>query len=284
MPDLDPGDAPARREFRGGLPVRTRLGPYELKVTIGQGAFGITYRAHDIERDRLVAIKEYLPTGLALREGRTTVIPRSTDVAEQFAWGRSRFLEEAETLKKLDGTPSVVGVHDFFEANGTAYMVMELIEGETLARRLVREERLGAGLVEPLLFPLLDGLEKVHAAGFLHRDIKPANIMIDMQGKPTLIDFGASRAALAGRSMTFTAIFTPGYAAVEQFASTKLGPSADIYGLAATLYHAIAGHAPPSAIERMIKDDYQPLTELQPAGYSLGFLESIDAALSVSAT
>ena len=282
MPDLDPSDAPMRREFRGGLPVGTRLGPYELKVIIGQGAFGITYRAHDIERDRLVAIKEYLPTGLALRDGRTTVIPRSTDVAEQFAWGRSRFLEEADTLKKLDGTPSVVGVHDFFEANGTAYMVMELIEGETLARRLVREERLAAGLVEPLLFPLLDGLEKVHAAGFLHRDIKPANIMIDVQGKPTLIDFGASRAALAGRTTTFTAIFTPGYAAVEQFASNKLRPSADIYGLAATLYHAIAGNAPPSAIERVLRDDYQPLVELQPAGYSMAFLESIDAALAVS--
>jgi len=193
MPDLDTGDAQARTDIRGGLPAGTRLGGYELKAILGKGAFGITYRASNLALGHEVAIKEYLPTAVALREGRTTVLPISTDHAEQFAWGRSRFLEEANTLKKLNGTPSIVGVHDFFEANGTAYMVMDLVKGETLAKRLIREERLAAGLVEPLLFPLLDGLEKVHAAGFLHRDIKPANIMIDVQGKPTLIDFGASR-------------------------------------------------------------------------------------------
>jgi len=210
------------------------------------------------------------------------VLPISTDLAEQFAWGRSRFLEEANTLKKLEGTPSIVSVHDFLEANGTAYMVMALIEGETLAKRLIREERLAAAVIEPLLFPLLDGLEKVHDEGFLHRDIKPANIMVDSEGKPTLIDFGASRAALAGRSTTFTSIFTPGYAAAEQFASKKLGPWTDIYGLAATLYHAITGKSPPSAIERVFADEYQPLIDLQPAGYSVGFLEGIDAAMAVS--
>jgi len=282
MPDLNQASAEVRIDIRGGLPAGTRLGRYELKAILGKGAFGITYRALDLAGGDEVAIKEYLPTSVALREGRTTVLPISTDLAEQFAWGRTRFLEEANTLKKLEGTPSIVSVHDFLEANGTAYMVMALIEGETLAKRLMREERLAAAVIEPLLFPLLDGLEKVHAAGFLHRDIKPANIMIDVQGKPTLIDFGASRAALAGRSTTFTAIFTPGYAALEQFASTKLGPSTDIYGLAATLYHAIAGRAPPSAIERMIKDEYQTLTDLQPAGYSLAFLESIDAGLAVA--
>jgi Serine/threonine protein kinase len=167
-------------------------------------------------------------------------------------------------------TPAVVRVLDFLEANGTAYMVMALVEGETLNKRLMREQRLAPEVIERLLFPLLDGLEQVHAAGFLHRDIKPANIMIDPHDRPTLIDFGASRAAMAGRSTTLTAIFTPGYAAAEQFVSSKQGPWTDIYGLAATLYHAITGRIPPSAIERIMQDAYQPLSDLRPSGYAPG--------------
>ena len=152
-----------------------------------------------------------------MREGRTTVLPHSPDHAEQFAWGRERFLDEARTLARLDRTRPSYGCYDFLEANGTAYMVMALVEGETLNKRLMRDQRLTPEAVERLIFPLLDGLEAVHAIGFLHRDIKPANIMVDDQGRPTLIDFGASRAAMAGRSTTMTAIFTPGYAAAEQF-------------------------------------------------------------------
>src|SRR3954463_4044018 len=226
----------ARSELRGVLPPGTMLRGYELKSVLGQGAFGITYRAVDTTLHRDVAIKEYLPTTLALREGRTTVLPRSPDHAQQFAWGRDRFLEEGRTLARLERTPGIVRVYDFLEDNGTAYMVMALIQGETLAKRLTREIRLTPGAVDHLLYPLLDELEELHAATFLHRDIKPANIMVDASGKPTLIDFGASRAAMAERSTTMTAIFTPGYAAAEQFiAASKLGPATDIYGLSATL-------------------------------------------------
>jgi peptidoglycan hydrolase-like protein with peptidoglycan-binding domain len=265
------------------LPAGTTLRGYELKSILGKGAFGITYRALDTTLHRDVAIKEYLPTSLALREGRTTVLPISTDHAEQFAWGRERFLDEARTLARLDRTPAIVRVLDFLEANGTAYMVMALIEGETLNKRLTREKRLAPDAIERLVFPLLDGLEEVHAIGFLHRDIKPANIMLDDRGRPTLIDFGASRAAMAERSTTLTAIFTPGYAATEQFTSVNLGPWSDIYGLAATLYHAITGQIPPSAIQRILQDAYQPLGELQPPGYPPALLAGIDAGLAVRA-
>jgi len=275
----------ARAELRGVLPAGTKLRGYELTSVLGQGAFGITYRAVDATLHREVAIKEYLPATLALREGRTTVLPRSPDHAQQFAWGRDRFLEEARTLARLERAPGIVRVYDFLEDNGTAYMVMALIEGETLARRLTREHRLTPGAVDHLLYPLLEGLEEFHAATFLHRDIKPANIMVDAGGRPTLIDFGASRAAMAERSTTMTAIFTPGYAAAEQFiAASKLGPATDIYGLSATLYHAISGQIPPSAIQRVMKDDYEALETLQPEGFAPALLRGIDGGLALRAT
>ncbi|HSI01672.1 MAG TPA: protein kinase [Reyranella sp.] len=282
-PGTGRGDA-APTELRGVLPAGTLLRGYELKGILGQGAFGITYRALDGTLHRDVAIKEYLPTTLALREGRTTVLPRSPEHAQQFAWGRERFLDEARILARLDRTASIIRVFDFLEANGTAYMVMALVEGETLHKRLSREQRLTPEAVERIVFPLLDGLEEVHAATFLHRDIKPANIMLDARGQPTLIDFGASRAAMADRSTTMTAIFTPGYAAAEQFiASSKLGPWTDIYGLSATLYHAITGRIPPSAVERILDDAYEPLVKLKPEGFSPDLLAGIDAGLAIRA-
>jgi serine/threonine protein kinase len=271
------------REVRGVLPAGTRLRSYEIVSVLGQGAFGVTYRARDTQLGRDVAIKEYLPTTLALREGRTTVVPRSTEHAEEFVLGRERFLEEARTLAKFEGTPGIIPVYDFLEANGTAYMVMALARGITLDRLLRSEGPLPPVIVERLLFPLLDGLEKVHATGFLHRDIKPANIIVDVHGSPILIDFGAARAAIAGGSTTPTAIFTPGFAAAEQFTSSTLGPWTDIYGLAATLYCAITGKVPPPAIDRLFEDRYKPLAILRPLGFAPTLLSPLDAALAVQA-
>lgn len=282
--DLHSGtEGMAATETRGALPKGASLRNYEVLSVLGQGAFGITYLARDINLDREVAIKEYLPTALALREEGVTVVARSTNTAPDFVTGRDRFLDEARTLAKLDRAPSVVRVLDFLAANGTAYMVMALAQGETLEARLKRLGKLDSTAIDRLLWPLLDGLEQVHAAGYLHRDIKPANILLDAQGNPTLIDFGASRAALAGSSMAMTAIFTPGYAAPEQFTSAKQGPWTDIYGVSATLYHAIVGHPPPSAFERMLDDGYEPLVRLLPAGFPPGMLVGIDAGLAVRA-
>jgi serine/threonine protein kinase len=259
------------------------IGRYEIVSVLGQGGFGITYRARDIQLGREVAIKEYLPTALAVRQDGTTVLPRTTKMAEDFGWGRERFVTEGRTLASLHRVPAIVQVFDFLEANGTAYIVMELLHGETLEARITRLGKLGPEDVDRVLWPLLDGLERVHNAGFLHRDIKPANILLDDAGNPTLIDFGASRAAMAGRSVALTAIFTPGYAAAEQMTSAKQGPWTDIYGLSATLYHAIAGQTPPSAFDRMLDDAYQPLAELNPAGFARGVLAGVDAGLAVAA-
>ena len=249
----------------------------------GQGGFGITYRARDVQLGREVAIKEYLPSALAVRQDGSTVLPRTTKMADDFGWGRDRFVTEGRTLASLHRVPAIVQVFDFLEANGTAYIVMELLSGATLEDRINTGGRLKPEEVDRILWPLLDGLEQVHAAGFLHRDIKPANILLDAAGNPTLIDFGASRAAMVGRTAAMTAIFTPGYAAAEQMTSAKQGPWTDIYGLSATIYHAIAGKAPPNAFDRMLDDCYEPLARLAPPGFSPGLLAGIDAGLTVAA-
>ena len=270
-------------EHRGTLPAGARLRNYELVSVLGHGGFGITYYARDTTLGREVAVKEYLPTSLALREDGSMVVPRSTQLAEDFTWGRDRFLEEARILATLEGVPSIVRVYDFLEANGTAYMVMGLARGETLDQRLKSVGKLPAAAIERLLQRLLDGLEEVHKAGFLHRDIKPANIILDAKDRPTLIDFGASRAAMADRTAAMTAIFTPRYAAAEQLTSDKQGPWTDIYGLSATVYHAITGQAPPSSLERALNDTYEPLAGLSLPGFSPGVLQGIDAGLAVRA-
>jgi serine/threonine protein kinase len=267
----------------GVLPVGTRLHNYELLSVLGHGSFGITYRARNARLGHEVAIKEYLPIDLALRKGGTSVVPRSPEFEEHFDWGRERFLEEARTLLRLDHVAAVVRVLDFIEAHGTAYMVMALVRGETLERRLKRDKRLPAPIVERMFGRLLDGLEQVHSAGVMHRDIKPANIILDASDNPTLIDFGAARASMAERTVTMTSVYTPRYAAVEQFTARRQGPWTDIYCLSATLYHAITGDAPPPSVERTIEDTYRPLRELAPAGFSQALLKAVDAGLAVRA-
>jgi serine/threonine protein kinase len=267
----------------GVLQPGQTIGRYQIVSVLGQGGFGITYRARDVQLSREVAIKEYLPSALAIRQQNSTVVPRSTKMADDFGWGRERFVTEGRTLASLHRVPAIVQVFDFLEANGTAYIVMELLHGDTLENRIATEGKLKAADVDRILWPLLDGLERVHNAGFLHRDIKPANILLDAAGNPTLIDFGASRAAMAGRSTPLTAIFTPGYAAPEQMTSAKQGPWTDIYGLSATLYHAIAGKPPPGAFDRMLEDDYKSLAHLALPGFAPGVLAGVDAGLAVAA-
>lgn len=210
------------------------------------------------------------------------MVPRSRSSEEDFAWGRDRFVAEGRTLAALHHAPGIVRVHDFLEANGTAYLVMELIQGETMETRLQRVGILDAASIDKILRPLLDGLEQVHAAGFLYRDIKPANILLDREGRPTLVDFGAARAAVIGRSQALTAVFTPAYAAAEQLTAAAQGPWIDIYGPAATLHHAVTGRAPPSSIDRLLDDTYVPIAG-STSTYPSGLLAGIDAGLVVRA-
>ena len=263
------------------LPLGTRLGDYRLDAMIGHGGFGITYRAFDTQLAKIVAIKEYLPVEFAIRRNDGQVVPRGARFADDFAWGRERFLDEARALARFRH-PHIVPVLRYFEANGTAYTVMEFEDGRSLGE-LLREpgRRVSPEDVRRLAEGLLSGLGTVHAQDFLHRDIKPSNIMIRRDGVPILIDFGAARQAMGERTRTLTGVLTPQYAPIEQYAlDGKQGPWSDLYSAAAVLHHAIAGRPPPDAAARAGKDPYRPLADTHGDRFEPAFLAAVDRALA----
>lgn len=268
-------------EHDQALPVGTRLGDYRLDMVIGHGGFGITYRAFDTQLAKFVAIKEYLPAEFALRRPDGEVAPRGARLADDFAWGRDRFLDEARALARFRH-PHIVPVLRYFEAHGTAYTVMEFEDGSSVAQLLRQEgRRLQPDEVKRLAEGLLNGLGAVHAQGFLHRDIKPSNIIVRRDGVPVLIDFGAARQAMGGRTRTLTGILTPQYAPIEQYAlDGKQGPWSDIYSAAAVLHHAIAGFAPPEAASRVGTDPYRPLAVTQADRFDGALLAAVDRGLA----
>ena len=267
------------------------LEEYRLDAVLGAGGFGITYRAHDANLDKFVAVKEYLPGEFATRTERNTVVPQSSKDAQDYHWGLNRFLDEARTLARFDH-PHLNRVHRFFKANGTAYMVLEYIEGETLANRLARERQLSEELLQRLLAEVLSGLAVMHAAGYVHRDIKPGNLMLrEQDGSAVVLDFGAARQAVGQRSKALTSILTPGYAPIEQYDSQAddVGPWSDIYALGMVAYRCISGLGDgelPDAVtrgraRRKGQTGLTPAVESGKGRYNSGLLEAIDWALEV---
>jgi hypothetical protein len=264
------------------LPAGYQLQEYTLKSVLGHGGFGITYLAADNNLGKDVAIKEYLPTEFAVRRDDSQVQPRSTADNNDYEWGLDRFMKEAQTLG-LFRHPNIVPVYRAFKANGTAYMVMEYQNGQSLAE-LFRKHR--SDFTEEdllgLTLPLLDGLAVVHKAGYLHRDLKPGNIFIREDGSPVLLDFGAARNAVGRKSKNLTSIVTPGYAPLEQyFADGNQGPWTDIYATASILYQAVAGRIPPEAPARVKRDPITPAVEAGRGRFSEAFLTGIDIGLRV---
>ncbi|MDX1514053.1 MAG: protein kinase [Gammaproteobacteria bacterium] len=276
------------RQHRLALPRGYKLLWYEIVSILGQGGFGITYLARDTNLDQQVAIKEFLPTDLAVRTHDSSVQPLSDGHTDTYGWGLSRFVSEAKTLAKFRH-PNVVLVHTVFEANGTAYMVMEYVRGRTLEDALKFGAVEGEAGLKEIMYAILDGLELIHQHGFIHRDIKPENIYLREDGRPVLLDFGSARQAIGAQTRTLTALVSPGYAPYEQYDSSrqsegKQGPWTDIYALGATLYRAVTGHGPPDSMQRMSgvvdgRDIYQPAVVVAGGRYSDSFLRAIDWAL-----
>ncbi|MDO8788604.1 MAG: serine/threonine-protein kinase [Sulfuritalea sp.] len=261
------------------LPSGYELEGYRIERQLSVGGFSLVYLAHDAAGTP-VAIKEYLPNAMALR-GEGQIAPTiPPELQTDFNHGLKLFFEEGRALAGLDH-PNVVRVLNFFRANETVYLVMRFEVGHTL-RDHIRQSRskLDEAFLRRMFSGLLDGLGEVHGSGLLHLDIKPANIWLRTDGSPVLLDFGAVRYAMDIGPPEPRAMYTPGYAAPEQYhGKFTLGPWTDIYSVGACIYAALAGAAPQAADDRLEDDDLLPARQRWGSDYSPRLLATIDECL-----
>lgn len=239
------------------LPQRTMLNErYLIYKALGEGGFGITYLAWDVSCGLKVAIKEYYPSGYVNRMPRSNqVIINSKQNQAASNRGLKRFIDEAKTLAKIKNLPGIVSVRDFFSANGTAYIVMEYLDGISLKKYLQRKGgKVPCDEILAILRPVMESLVSVHNLGLIHRDISPDNIIITKNSEVKLIDFGAAKQSnLNGKSLSI--VLKQGFAPEEQYRTHgEQGPWTDIYALGVTIYYAVTGTLPPESIQRLYKD------------------------------
>jgi len=260
-----------------------QVGEYRLLDVIGEGGFGIVYRARDISLDRVVAIKEYMPATLAGRKSSNEIHVRSQHRGA-FDAGLRSFINEARLLAKFSH-PALVHVYRFFEFNGTAYMVMRHYEGQTFREFLTaQQDRMNQRMLAAIVGPVLDVVEMLHAADCYHRDIAPDNVFLQNSGMPVLLDFGAARRIIGDMTQALTMVLKPGFAPIEQYVDDGAMPQGawtDIYQIGAMLYLAITGKPPATSVARMINDPVAPLSTTTYPGYSAQFLLGVDRALAV---
>lgn len=244
-------------QFPMALPLGSVLsGQYVVEKVLGQGGFGITYRAKDHKTGGCVAVKEFFPDTMATRTN-TTVVPYTGERGEDYAYGKECFIEEAKTLAQFIGNENIVRIYNYFEENGTAYFVMDYVEGISL-EEYIKQQGGNLSFEETfrLLSPIMDALAIVHSRGIIHRDVTPDNILITNDGKVKLLDFGAARYSLGDKSQSLDVVLKHGFAPKEQYVRRgKQGPFTDIYALGATFYYALTGKRPPDSVERMDQDN-----------------------------
>ena len=267
------------------LPPGTRIDQYEIIGLLGRGGFGITYLVRDDALQKEFALKEFFPEDLVRRDGATIRFANKTNSENDYRWGLRKFFDEARLLAQFNH-PNIVSVRRVFEANSSAYMLLDFIKGSTLEKWL-------QGLDSPptqeeldlITGPLLSALELVHENRSWHLDVSPENIMIrSTDGAPMLLDFGASRFEIKQHSQLVSAlVFKSGYSAPEQYTSNadRYGPWTDIYATGATLYRAISGNRPTEATSRQLSDDLKPASVVAKGRYRDRFLKAIDAALKL---
>ncbi|WP_455235451.1 serine/threonine protein kinase [Thiogranum longum] len=260
----------------------TRLDGYVLEKPLGGGGFSVVYRARQIDNGQLVVIKEYMPNKLARRNRRGEVQAKNENTESRFSRGRKLFFQEASTLATLKHS-NIVNVFNFFQANGTVYMVMEYQDGKNLQHYLQnRRGGLSETFLRTVFPPLLDGLELIHANDLLHLDIKPSNIHIKHGGQPLLLDFGAVHGFPQSRLEQLGQVISPGFSPVEQYDSKGyVGPWTDLYAIGATMRACIEGHAPVNARKRQDHDTLKPARIAFRKRYSDSLLRTIDWAMEV---
>jgi serine/threonine protein kinase len=281
------GQSQSGQSKSSSLPVGYQLGEYKIAALLGHGGFGMTYKALDTKLGLDVAIKEYFPDVYATRNDASTIVPGPGADLSNYEWGLGEFLKEAQALAKFKH-PNIVRVLRFLEANGTAYMIMEYEQGETLSGYLKRH----GGLLEEatlvrLFLPILSGLQAVHDAGLLHLDIKPDNIYLRANEQPMLIDFGSSRQLRGDAAQKVT--LTPGYCSLEQYPGHgDIGPWSDVYSMAATIYRCITGKGPIDSLERhqtfarKRMDPLRPAVSIERPIYSAHIRQCVDQSLRLS--
>ncbi|MEQ0581299.1 serine/threonine-protein kinase [Pantoea dispersa] len=266
------------------LPAGYRFNEFEIKEVIGGGGFGIVYRAWDHQLERTIAIKEYMPVSLAVRSADLALELRGERFQKLFNAGRNSFIQEARLLARFNH-PGLLHVLRFWEENGTAYMGTLYYSGMTLKEwQLTSPDSIDEAWIRRLLPPLFGAINTIHTAGYLHRDISLDNIQIQENQLPVLLDFGSARKEIGNLSDETEIMLKPGFAPIEQYSEegeVEQGPWTDIYALGAVLHTLITGHAPPVSVVRCIEDNYQPLVERKPEGYSLPLLHAIDCALAM---
>ena len=241
------------------------IGRYVIQEVLGQGGFGITYLGIDKLYGNKVAIKEYYPQEIAMRKAQYEDVVTVTSIEEKnnYDKGKKRFLDEAQVMARFNKNEGIVKILDFFEANNTAYIVMEYLEGITLKQYLGKYGVIQFRNLIEMMRPLLEALIEIHSQGLIHRDISPDNIMVQHNGKLKLMDFGAARDYTESGNKSLTVILKPGYAPPEQYQTHGVqGPWTDIYALCATIYKCLTGITPPDAIARVMDDKFKEPDQL----------------------
>lgn len=273
----------ANKKVSEALPIGYRFNEFEIQEVLGSGGFGIVYRAWDHQLERAVAIKEFMPASFAMRKADLSIGLRGERFGKAFSAGLTSFIDEARLLARFNH-PGLAQVLRFWVQNDTAYIVSLFYEGVTLGRlREQHPQKLDEAAIRRLLPMLFGALRVLHKAGYQHLDISPDNILLQENGLPVLLDPGAARRSIGNVTDETETLLRPGYAPVEQYNDDEnaLGPWTDIYALGAVLHTLIVGSPPPVSVVRSLQDNYQPLAERKPEGYSLSLLQAIDRALAL---
>lgn len=262
------------------LPPGYLIKGYRIDKVIGGGGFSVVYLATQLETREQVAIKEYVPGGQARRAETGRLEPLSEQTGGPYRQGIKRFFDEGAALSKVNH-PNIVRVTNFFRANNTVYMVMQYEQGKDLRWYIKRHGgRLSERFLRTVFPEILAGLDELHRNGLLHLDIKPANIFLRPGGKPLLLDFGAAQGP-ALNNETGPNTLTPGFAPIEQHQKIPLGPWTDFYAFGASMWACITGRAPPTAIERSLKDKLKPASKEFARRYSPQLLQVVDWCLQM---